>query len=57
MVGRHQTDLFSREHVAADDLLAGQGLNEPQGLAIRGEEEGMGDEADERYPAPLLDDG
>lgn len=52
-----QTDLFSHEHVPADDVLARQGVREAQGLAALGDEEWAGDEADERYLAALLDDG
>jgi hypothetical protein len=56
VLGR-QTELFSHEHLAADDLLARQGLDEPQGLVALADEEWMGDEAEERYLAALLDGG
>lgn len=52
-----QTDLFSHEHVAAHDLLAQQGVVDPQGLAGLVDEEWTGDEADERYLTALLGDG
>jgi hypothetical protein len=55
-VRERETELFVHDHPHPDELLASQGVSEPQGLDRLGAQEWTGDEADERYLAAMFGD-
>ena len=52
-----QSALFVEQRPPLEDLLAGQGFGEPQGLDAVADDEWVGDESDERYLAALFGEG